>query len=202
MERGNISEFLVANPEADRLKLLRQVAEGLRYLHDKCKLVHGNIKCPNVLIGNDHSAKLADFGLSTLMEWGGRSRIRALHDSGSLPFQAPEHLHDTAERDRFVNTDPVISRSKTTSSDVYAFATLVYQCYTGSPPWADLPEFEIFERMVAGQAPPRIPEDACDPAIGDGLWDLCLRCWNLSPQSRPTTQSVLERLTDLGRPKA
>jgi hypothetical protein len=35
--RGNVIQYLLANPDADRTEIVLQAAEGLRYLHEEAK---------------------------------------------------------------------------------------------------------------------------------------------------------------------
>jgi len=66
--------------------LLQQVARGLDYIHQK-RLVHRDIKPSNILVCNDHSVKLADFGLTlSLMGMGLRDRDTA----GTPKYMSPE----------------------------------------------------------------------------------------------------------------
>ncbi|KAH9210357.1 hypothetical protein DL95DRAFT_474730, partial [Leptodontidium sp. 2 PMI_412] len=74
-----------------RLKLCLDVASGLKALHD-CDVVHGDLKCENVLVfkeGDIYTAKLADFGYSvTQLE---------KHDGllgHTLPWNPPEDNND------------------------------------------------------------------------------------------------------------
>ncbi|EJD40041.1 kinase-like protein [Auricularia subglabra TFB-10046 SS5] len=64
---GDMMAFIMKNPDKDRLRLVQQVAEGLEYLHQTAKLVHGDLKCSNILISDDECALVADFGLSTFI---------------------------------------------------------------------------------------------------------------------------------------
>lgn len=46
---------------------LHEAAQGLQYLHMMMKVVHGDLKCNNILIGSDGRAMLSDFGLSFVL---------------------------------------------------------------------------------------------------------------------------------------
>lgn len=93
MKNGNMMQYFQWNrPTADRQRLLIQVAEAVYWLHDFKNLVHGDLKCENVLINDDENAVLADFGLSTLIEPESSSvttstDIRNLY---TIRFAAPE----------------------------------------------------------------------------------------------------------------
>lgn len=66
---GDILAYLETHPLADRIKLVRQVASGLGYLHaQNPPVIHGDLKSGNVLINKEGDAGLCDFGLSKLLQ--------------------------------------------------------------------------------------------------------------------------------------
>ncbi|KAJ6371839.1 hypothetical protein OIU77_002203 [Salix suchowensis] len=64
----------------------RQILQGLKYLHS-CNVVHGDLKCANILVTELGRIKLADFGLSKSMEDHSQSLKLGL---GSPLWMAPE----------------------------------------------------------------------------------------------------------------
>ncbi|KAG7376382.1 hypothetical protein PHYPSEUDO_013650 [Phytophthora pseudosyringae] len=61
---GQLIGYLEAHPKEVWRKLY-EAALGLRYLH-RMRVVHGALKCKNILIGSDGFAKLTGFGLSSI----------------------------------------------------------------------------------------------------------------------------------------
>lgn len=54
-------------PVKTSLKMAIDAAEGLEYLHDR-EVLHQDIKSLNILVTDDYTAKLADFGLSNKLQ--------------------------------------------------------------------------------------------------------------------------------------
>ncbi|KAF9262809.1 kinase-like protein [Marasmius fiardii PR-910] len=65
MENGDIVTFLGKRTNHDRLRSIREIAAGLEYLHSHSPIiVHGDVKGANILVDDNYSYRLADFGLS------------------------------------------------------------------------------------------------------------------------------------------
>lgn len=52
----------------ERYKIILGTAEGLAYLHEgsKLRIIHRDIKLSNILLDDDYTPKIADFGLARL----------------------------------------------------------------------------------------------------------------------------------------
>lgn len=82
MERGSLDHWLFHKPSTDdervvplldwqtRYNVVLGIARGLNYLHEECPqpILHFDIKPQNILLDVDFVAKLADFGMSKLMQ--------------------------------------------------------------------------------------------------------------------------------------
>ncbi|EJD39871.1 kinase-like protein [Auricularia subglabra TFB-10046 SS5] len=119
MQNGNLIEYLKSHQQCDKKKL---ATEGLDYLHSVEQLVHGDIKCANVLISDFGDALLADFGLSTFAEktHSALATMTSIRQMNTARFAAPELL---------LGPTPTAARppSKTRESDVYAFGMLILE---------------------------------------------------------------------------
>jgi serine/threonine protein kinase len=141
---------------ARAVAIVRQIAAALDAAHT-VDMVHRDIKPANILLTGDDFACLVDFGLANA------STDAHLTSSGTtigtFAYMAPE---------RFSNTD-VSHRA-----DIYALACVLYECLTGSLPYAagDLPAL-INAHLTApiprpSQRPPQIPA-AFDDVIAHGM---------------------------------
>ncbi|CAE7195553.1 unnamed protein product, partial [Rhizoctonia solani] len=59
MANGCVTEYVVANPGCNRVKLCTQLARAITYLHEH-DVVHGDIKGPNVLVSELGAVKITD----------------------------------------------------------------------------------------------------------------------------------------------
>lgn len=68
MDHGSLRDLLnnetMAVDGEHILPILRDVAQGLRFLHTETpQIIHGNLKAQNILVDSRFRAKVADFGL-------------------------------------------------------------------------------------------------------------------------------------------
>lgn len=197
MSNGNLLQYLEKNPGLDRRPPIIQVATAVDFLHREHQLVHGDLKCENVLVADDGRIQLADFGLSTVIEKANDSTMTAtaLLLQVTVPFAAPELLlgpdPETAEK-------PGAGRParRTTQTDVYAFGMLVVQAFTGRSPWAGCTALAIAKKLDQRETHPR-PENRAPPlGLCDLWWNACLACWTYEPSARPTMSELLVKLDE------
>ncbi|KAI8885792.1 Pkinase-domain-containing protein, partial [Backusella circina FSU 941] len=110
-------------------KYIAQIASALKYMH-QLGVFHRDIKPENILIGEDGTLKIADFG------W-------AVHDPnprrytfcGTLDYLSPEMISNQAH-------DQTV--------DVWALGVLCYELLVGAPPFADSEEYtQAYDRIKA-----------------------------------------------------
>lgn len=187
MEHGNVNDFLEKEPDFPRIYLISDIAAGIAYLHDK-NVVHGDLKGANILVNASLSACVADFGLSTIRDPDvvHLSTSSAGHGGGTIRWMAPELL------------DPNDEIHNSMASDIYAYACVCYEIYTGHVPFFEIRRDQtVMFKIASGERPSRPP--ANDPAFqGKGmtrdLWELMEDCWVSDPRERPTTQDIVHRL--------
>ncbi|XP_030531756.2 G-type lectin S-receptor-like serine/threonine-protein kinase SD2-5 [Rhodamnia argentea] len=98
-----------------RRKIIHDIVKGLNYLHEECrwKIVHMDIKPQNILLDENFNAKVADFGLSKLLD---RDQSQAATTMRGTPgYMAPEWL----------------SAIITEKVDVYSFGVVVLEIVCG-----------------------------------------------------------------------
>ena len=90
-ERGDLNCYFDKNsvPQGEKLNIMRDVAQGVEYLHSK-NIIHRDIKPANILLtGSPVLAKLTDFDVSKFLEedW---DVFATRNDVGTTAFKAPE----------------------------------------------------------------------------------------------------------------
>uniref|UniRef100_J3MXK5 non-specific serine/threonine protein kinase n=1 Tax=Oryza brachyantha TaxID=4533 RepID=J3MXK5_ORYBR len=137
MANGSLERCLYAGPPAElslvqRVNICSDIAEGMAYLHhhSPVKVIHCDLKPSNVLINDDMTALVSDFGISRLvMSVGGVANAADVGAStanmlcGSIGYIPPEYGYGS---------------NPTTKGDVYSFGVLVLEMVTRKKPTDDM----------------------------------------------------------------
>ncbi|MCM1177019.1 MAG: serine/threonine protein kinase [Clostridium sp.] len=116
---------LIGNCDNDTLwKFIKEVSSGLSYLHS-LDIVHHDIKPDNILVTEDGTFAITDFGISdnmrsTLRRNSTRSMERN-SSGGSLPYMGPEMFTSRPESIK--------------ATDVWALGVTLYEIITGNLPF-------------------------------------------------------------------
>jgi serine/threonine protein kinase len=191
MENGNIVKFLSQpeNSSIDCVPLALDVAKGLAYLHRQ-RVVHGDLKGLNILVSNSGRALLADFGLAT-MDTTTMMTFETNRGTGTLRWQAPELLGDVLDS----GTEDTSQRN-TTSTDVYAFAFVCYEMFTGNIPFMSaMKDMQVIRLVLDGKRPSRPSDERSSTrGLNDNIWHLIEQCWAQKSSDRPTAEQIVEYL--------
>ncbi|CAD6209401.1 unnamed protein product [Miscanthus lutarioriparius] len=100
-----------------RVRIAVGVAEGLSYLHNVADppVIYRDMKAANILLGEDFSPKLSDFGLAKVGPVGDRTHV-STRVMGTYGYCAPDY---------------VVSGKLTMKSDIYSFGVLLLELITG-----------------------------------------------------------------------
>ncbi len=168
---GSLDEILGRGPLPmnEALRLGEAVANALDYAHSQ-QVIHLDLKPPNILMDSQYSPYLADFGLATKLDPGGKANNPG---AGTLLYMAPEQL--TAE---------MIDHR----ADIYSFTILLWHMLTGELPFqAETPlalrQLQYYEDL------PDITEFLVD--FPPGLNDILRQGTAVEPEERPPNLGML-----------
>ncbi|KAF9651098.1 kinase-like protein [Thelephora ganbajun] len=185
MPNGDINQFVKTHRAVNRLELLLEASRGLVYLHAQA-MIHGDLKGANILIDRTGHARLADFGLSTLISDPANPTASSSFAKGGMTrWMGPELL----DPDQFGLKD---SRP-TKASDCYSLAMVILEVLSGVAPFASCKDVVVPRRVTKGERPAR-PQGEEGAWFTDRLWQMVQLCWMHQPEQRPTVKSVVEVL--------
>ncbi|XP_041980788.1 focal adhesion kinase 1 isoform X2 [Aricia agestis] len=151
-----------------------QLSTALSYLESK-KFVHRDIAARNVLVSTPTCVKLADFGLSKMVE--DKSYYKASRGKLPIKWMAPESIN---------------FRRFTSASDVWMFGVCMWEILMlGVKPFSGVKNNDVIGKLENGERltmPPR-----CPPR----LYSVMSRCWSYEPSQRPTAHQLKETLFEI-----
>nr|GMD61366.1 serine/threonine-protein kinase CDL1-like [Ipomoea batatas] len=120
MPLGSLEDHLHGRKLLDwntRMKIAAGAARGLEYLHDKMKppVIYRDLKCSNILLGEEFHPKLSDFGLAKVGPLGDNTHV-STRVMGTYGYCAPDYA---------------MTGQLTFKSDIYSFGVVLLELITG-----------------------------------------------------------------------
>ena len=135
----------------------------------------------NILIDQTGHARIADFGLLTIIsDPANVLRSSSYTQGGTAQWMSPELIDP--QRFGLENSRP------TKSSDCYALGMVIYETITGHLPFHKHTDLTVFVKVLKDMRPPR------EAGFADSLWGMLELCWAPQPSSRPNIEDVLRCL--------
>ncbi|XP_030446245.2 putative receptor protein kinase ZmPK1 [Syzygium oleosum] len=205
MEHGSLAQNL-SSPELHwkrRFDIAVGTAKGLAYLHEECLewVLHCDVKPQNILLDSDYQPKVADFGLSKLMDRGKVTNSDFSRIRGTRGYMAPEW---------------VSNQSITSKADVYSYGIVMLEMVTGIFPMTtsvhslesggDAKQVRLIpwarNKMKELERTGARLEEMEDPALKvdydlkkmEILIEVALKCVEEDKNARPTMSQVVEKL--------
>lgn len=173
-----------------RVKICRDVAKGLAFLHEEShlKIIHRDIKPTNILLDKNFTAKISDFGYAELSEDEKTRVITPTQIAGTKGYMAPEYMNGYL----------------TPKADVYSFGIVTLEIVSGMNISTFRPKDQNVYLMdtayIAQQEGHLI--SLVDPSISSQvtyneaikLLNLAMECVSPAPKLRPSMSEVLKVL--------
>ncbi len=144
-------------PPKEAARLVETLARAVQAAHDK-GVVHRDLKPANVLLAEDGTPKVTDFGLAKRLDEQGRTATGVV--IGTPSYMAPEQAGGK-------------SKEVGPATDVYALGAILYECLTGRAPFQGPSALDTLAQVLsADPAPPR----QLQPKTPRDLEAVALRC--------------------------
>lgn len=165
-----------------RLRYALDAARAMVFLHSK-KVIHRDLKTPNLLVDRGNVCKVGDFGMSRFTTGVEVDKVEGLNPR----WAAPELLR---------------GEEYGQSVDVYSFGTVLWELATLEFPFQDLASEDaslayLVEQGVHPTFPPSW-EEACQQCVPQGYVELSQDCW-AHPSKRPSFVQIATRLENMSK---
>jgi WD40 repeat protein/serine/threonine protein kinase len=152
-------------PPSEAAHLVAQLARGMAYVHSQ-GVVHRDLKPGNVLLAENGTPKITDFGLARHLQGGGLTQSGVV--MGTPCYMAPEQA-----RGKMKEVGP--------ATDIYALGAILYECLTGRPPFQGASAVDIIPLVISGEA---LSPSRLVAGVARDLETICLKCLEKEPVRR------------------
>ncbi|KDO34474.1 serine/threonine protein kinase [Saprolegnia parasitica CBS 223.65] len=168
---GSLESQAPALSTDQKTRILCDAAAGFLNMHEG-GFLHRDIAARNCLVDENLRGKICDFGMCRRVNSYGGNRLG--EGVGPLKYMAPESL-----------TPP---HAFSFRSDSYSFGVLMWETFTESKPFGDMPAYMAASHVVGGG---RL---ALDEAVPIKYHDLIQACFHEDPTKRPSMATILQTL--------
>ncbi|MBN2713441.1 MAG: protein kinase [Planctomycetes bacterium] len=154
VDEGNLTPY-------QSCELIETIARAIHYAHTR-GIIHRDLKPANIIVDTEGRPMITDFGLAVNLASDVRSQrmTRTGAIMGTIPYIPPEqasgHIRDVDER-----------------SDVYSLGAVMYEMFTGRPPFSGNTQYELLKQVIH-QDPP-LPR-TINSKIHPDLETICMKC--------------------------
>jgi len=185
-----------------KLQIMHDIAIGIYHLHNS-KIIHGDLKSDNILITENGTPKICDFGLSVYLSNKPEDKlISTCNITEAVRWKAPELFKG------YKLPKPNIIGKISQYTDIFSLGRLYYEIIAQQNPFYEvLYNDEVERRVVNGDFPSRVysnssSKNSKNALYSDDMWEILERTWAYDPFERITLLSIagiLDQLKTLGK---
>jgi WD40 repeat protein len=171
---GSLAQKLAGTPLPPReaAALVETLARAMQAAHDR-GVIHRDLKPANVLLAEDGTPKVSDFGLAKKLDEAGQTASGAV--MGTPSYMAPEQAEGKGK-----DLGP--------ACDVYALGAILYECLTGRPPFKAATALDTLMQVMSDEP---VPPRALNGRVPRDLETVCLKCLHKEAGKRYATADAL-----------
>uniref|UniRef100_A0A7E4VEA1 Guanylate cyclase n=1 Tax=Panagrellus redivivus TaxID=6233 RepID=A0A7E4VEA1_PANRE len=166
--------------------LIRDITEGLDFIHSSFLGCHGFFRSTNCLIDERWQIKISDYGLADV-------RMHEKREPTDLLWMAPERLRST-------------DLTPTKASDIFSFSIVCSEIVNMKLPWEpgthNGPDDIVYLLKKGGANPARPVLEPASQDISPALLHLIRDCWSENPADRPTITTIKNLLKSMNTGKS
>lgn len=158
-----------------KVRMMLDAARGIQYLHSM-RIIHRDIKSHNFLVDDDWRVKVADFGISKVLDTD-----TAFTQCGTTGWVAPEVLLDE-------------DLGYTFKADNWSFAIVMWEMIANGlqNPFIGMAPIKFYNKTINAGIRPPIPEGMESEYI-----NLIIECWKSDAADRPSFDVIVSRLEQM-----
>ncbi|KAJ5071666.1 ankyrin repeat-containing protein [Anaeramoeba ignava] len=170
-DRGDLHSYLMSKAvinDETKLELALDITKGIYFLHSN-KIVHRDLKSPNILLNHKGVAKITDFGMSKAVTTSNPNLNTFV---GTFNWMAPEIMY---------------GEPYSFAADIYALGIILWEIDNRKIPFDGLSFAQLTMKVaIQGERPPLNPNGIFNDIIPD--------CWKRDPSERLNIKQVYTKL--------
>jgi tRNA A-37 threonylcarbamoyl transferase component Bud32 len=163
-------------PPAEAAALVETLARAMQAAHEK-GVIHRDLKPANVLLAEDGTPKITDFGLAKKLDEAGQTASGSV--MGTPSYMAPEQAGYKPDAP---------ARGIGPACDIYALGAILYECLTGRPPFKAATALDTIMQVVSDEP---VPPTQLQSKVPRDLETICLKCLQKEQEKRYESATAL-----------
>ncbi|XP_070693587.1 receptor tyrosine-protein kinase erbB-3a [Pempheris klunzingeri] len=154
-----------------------QIAKGMYYLEEN-RMVHRNLAARNVLLKNNYTAQISDYGIADLL----------------YPNEKKYFYNEAKAPIKWMALESILFRRYTHQSDVWSYGVTVWEMMSyGAEPYSTMRPLEVPDLLEKG-------ERLSQPQICTiDVYMVMVKCWMIDENVRPTFKELANEFTRMAR---